>query len=257
MLAPSTRGYDRIAAGYDRMVERDLWMRQALWRHYCRLFAPGDSVLDIACGTGLDTLFLARHGLRMTGIDASPGMIAELRGKAAKLGIAIDSRVATAHDLHGWPDRSFCGIISGFAGLNTILDVPSFAAEASRLLEARGRLVAHMLAPPDIWTFLELLTRGRWRAARASRRCRERTIVVAGAPMRHILLPARETYERFFASHFRLRGCYSLGFLWPDHWTAQVPPVLASWGGRVEARAGKLRPFLNWGRFFVLDLEKP
>ena len=71
--------YDAVAAEYDGLVREDAWMRQRLWAHYRRAFGRGARVLDVACGTGLDTLHLAALGRRMTGVDVSPGMLAEDR----------------------------------------------------------------------------------------------------------------------------------------------------------------------------------
>jgi SAM-dependent methyltransferase len=110
--------YDGIARGYDVLVAEDAWMRERLWAHYLRVFRPGDRVLDVACGTGLDTLHLAAHGLRMTGVDLSPGMVEQLRRKAASLGLAssVEARVEDAACLDAWPAGGFDGIVSSFAG---------------------------------------------------------------------------------------------------------------------------------------------
>ncbi len=56
-------------------------MRNLLWERYARLFRPGDAVLDVGCGTGIDALFLARSAVRVVGIDASPSMIAQARAR--------------------------------------------------------------------------------------------------------------------------------------------------------------------------------
>ena len=248
--------YDLVAAEYDRLTEQDRWMRAVLWRHYARLFRPGMSVLDVCCGTGQDALFLARSGMATTGIDASPGMVGQLRSKAKAMGIRLDSRVGMADDLRIFRTGSFDGIVSGFAGLNTVPDLLSFAAEARRVLRPSGRLIAHMLAPPGIWDWLPLALKGQWREARDLRRSREKIIAVCGNPIRHILLPGRETYARFFQSQFHLRRVYALGFIWNQHWDRRMPESFAYLGGRVEAVLGRYQPFVNWGRFFVLDLER-
>jgi ubiquinone/menaquinone biosynthesis C-methylase UbiE len=244
--------YDALAGDYDRLVAEDLWMRRLLWRRYLDLFQPGARVLDAACGTGLDTLFLARQGRAMTGIDASPGMIAQLREKAAREGLRIEARVGDAADLSAWPDASFDGILSAFAGLNTV-DLDAFAAGAARLLRPGGRLIVHLLAPAGLWKRLRLLARLHPREALHGRR--ERAVPIGGRTVRHALPSPRETYERWFAPRFRLRRAYALGFLWPQSANALLSERLRDLLGRVEPRLGALPGLRGAGRFFVLEME--
>jgi ubiquinone/menaquinone biosynthesis C-methylase UbiE len=249
--------YDSIAEQYDGLVAEDFWMRRVLWAHYTEIFQPGAQVLDVACGTGLDSLFLAAHGIRVTGMDISPQMIAQLQVKAQHHGLAerIEVHVDDVAALHSWPAASYDGIISAFAGLNTVSDLGAFAAHASRVLRPQGRLIAHVLAPTDVWTQLRLRSRLQWRAARARRQRRQRTVVIAGRQIQHALLVPAEIYPRFFAPYFRLCRTYTLGFLWPQGLSHTLPVALACTLGRCEARLGARWPFRHWGRFFVLDLE--
>lgn len=46
---------------------------------------PGMSVLDVPCGNGRHAIQLARHGIRMTGVDISAGFIEEARGSAPEI----------------------------------------------------------------------------------------------------------------------------------------------------------------------------
>lgn len=248
--------YDVIASDYDVLMQSDFGIRRALWRHYKRLFHSGDRVLDFGCGTGSDAIYLAGLGVRVTGVDASPGMIQELFRKASEAGVAVEARVGEAPDLLSFPDESFAGIISAFAALNTVSDLEAFSAEAHRLLRPGGRLVAHMLAPPGIWEQIECASEGRWREARSVRRGRRKIIAVCGEPVTHTLLLARETYAGFFQDRFRLRGLYSLGFLWPRAWDCLIGGRIASFISRLEALIGRYPPFTNCGRFFVLDVER-
>ncbi|HLJ88238.1 MAG TPA: methyltransferase domain-containing protein [Candidatus Angelobacter sp.] len=250
--------YDSVAADYDRLLERDQWMRIVLWRHYSHLFHPGDRVIDMGCGTGIDTLFLAGRQIHVTALDASSGMIGQLLKKMQFHANAtnIDARVVSADDFSSLPANAYDGLVSAFAGLNTVSDLGNFAANAHRLLRPQGKLVLHMLAPPGIWERLSLIRRGRWREEAAARRCREKIIVVCGRPLRHLLLPARDTYTQFFQPYFRLRRLYSLGFLWPYHWDKYIPHSLAALGGRMEPLIGGYPPFSSWGRFFVLEMGK-
>jgi SAM-dependent methyltransferase len=237
------RAYDVIAVDYDRILESELGMRRVLWGRYGRLFRPGDLVMDLGCGTGIDALFLARRGVRVIAVDASPGMLAELRAKARRAG--LDDRIEVEErdlaDPSPRPAGRLDGIISAFAGLNTAGDLAALATEAGRLLRPGGRLVAHMLGPAGT-------------DAPPSRG--ERTIVVCGEPLRHCLLSARQTYARFFAPHFHLRRAFGIGFLGAGRLRG-MPAPLATLVRRLEARVGAIPPFIDRGRFFVLELEKP
>jgi SAM-dependent methyltransferase len=64
-----------------------------LWRSLAD--EHGDPVLDVGAGTGRVALDLARHGHRVTALDADPELIAELERRAAGLdvtGIVADAR---------------------------------------------------------------------------------------------------------------------------------------------------------------------
>jgi CheY-like chemotaxis protein/2-polyprenyl-3-methyl-5-hydroxy-6-metoxy-1,4-benzoquinol methylase len=52
-----------------------------------RVFADAASALDFGCGTGLLTLALAERVPWVTGLDTSPGMLAELSAKIARAGL--------------------------------------------------------------------------------------------------------------------------------------------------------------------------
>lgn len=257
--------YDGIAAEYDRLVAEDAWMRERLWAHHLRRFRAGDRVLDVACGTGLDTLHLAARGLRMTGVDASLGMLAALRRKAAARDLAGSVAVcaADAACLEGWPAGCFDGIISSFAGLNTV-DLPRFAAGAARVVPPGGRMVLHLLAPAGLWQRRWIAPRRRAappagclapRAAAAAPRG-ELTVAIGGRPVRHALLPAAELYRRHLAADFALRRVYGLGWLWPRRLGRRLPAAAARWLGWIDAALGTVPPCRGWGRFFVLDLER-
>jgi SAM-dependent methyltransferase len=51
---------------------------------------PPGSAVDIGCGTGDSSIYLARQGWRVTGVDFVPKALDKARAKAAAAGVAID-----------------------------------------------------------------------------------------------------------------------------------------------------------------------
>jgi SAM-dependent methyltransferase len=253
--------YDELAGDYDRQLEEDGWMRRILWRHFDRLFCAGDCVLDVGCGTGLDSIHLASRRIRVTAVDASPEMVARLRTKAAA-GIADAPAIYVGEInevLAGLPGP-FDGIVSSFAALNTVA-LDAFAEAAARLLRPGGRAVCHMLSPGYHRGRLSRWRRWRsWRAdgvARAREREREEVAIpLAGRAVAHLNLPPLETYRRFFATRFEQRECYALGLTMPRRGSRRIPRSIVDALGRADVLLGSVPWLLPFGRFFVLDLER-
>lgn len=64
-----------------------------------KLLAPGPMALDIACGEGRNSIFLAQHGFRVTALDVSDVGIAKGARRAEAVGVRVDFR---RQDLDGY-----------------------------------------------------------------------------------------------------------------------------------------------------------
>jgi O-methyltransferase/aklanonic acid methyltransferase len=103
--------------------------------------APGDRVLDVACGTGAVGLAAAEAAGRDGGvhaIDLVPAMVDQARAAAAKAGVAMHAEVGDAERLiHD--DAEFDVVLCGF-GIFFLPDVPAALAEWKRVLRPGGTL---------------------------------------------------------------------------------------------------------------------
>jgi SAM-dependent methyltransferase len=215
-------------------------------------------VLDVGCGTGTDAVFLARHGIHVTAVDISSQMIAQLQAKVSRLDLAgqVETHVMDLRDLQRFPPATFDGILSAYAGLNTLSDLTAFAADAAFLLRADGRLLVHLLNAVSLWERLSLLRRKKWPEARELAQQTTRTFRIGGRDLHHHLFAPRVAYHCFFAPYFRLDSTYALGVFRPPSTLRRLPRTVFVVLDHVERRLGAERPFLNWGRFFVLDLVR-
>lgn len=250
--------YEAAAPDYDRQVQGDGWMRNVLWDRYARLFCAGQTVLDLGCGTGIDAVFLGQRGIRVMGIDASPPMIAQSRAKlaATDLGDLVNLRVMDIGRVGSLPQGGFDGIICAFAALSTTAELDEVAASLARLLVPRGILVLHLLNRWSLWEWLGLVRSGHLGAARRLGRNPVRNFMIGGRTVPHYLYHPGAAYARFFQSGFALRRAYGIGILRPPHTVQRIPSVIVSRLDRLERPLRGLRPFRDWGRFFVLELER-
>jgi SAM-dependent methyltransferase len=117
---------------------------------------PGDAVLDIGCGAGVDSLVAAHlvgAGGRVAGLDVTPAMVVRARASLAQLGLPnVTFQIGDAEALP-FPDNDFDAVISNGV-FNLTLDKAKALQETHRVLKPGGRLMlADMVLvaalPPD------------------------------------------------------------------------------------------------------------
>jgi ubiquinone/menaquinone biosynthesis C-methylase UbiE len=104
--ADSVQDYVHILDVFDGLAGIQRLKRAAI--EECRL-RPGMSVLDVGCGTGLETVRLAKvvaPSGKVIGIDASEKFLDEARRRAESLGLPIDYRHGDAQQLP-FPEKTF------------------------------------------------------------------------------------------------------------------------------------------------------
>jgi arsenite methyltransferase len=103
---------------------------------------PGDNVVDVGCGAGIDSLIAARMVApdgRVVGVDMTPAMLAKARQAATETGLdTVEFREGYGEALpiaDGWADA----VISNGV-LNLMPDKEAALAEMARVLRPGGRL---------------------------------------------------------------------------------------------------------------------
>jgi ubiquinone/menaquinone biosynthesis C-methylase UbiE len=136
--ARSRRLWDRMAPRYDRDMRR---LEPLLFGRDARAAvcaqARGD-VLDVAVGTGLNLPHYP-PGVRLTGVDLSPVMLAAAAKRAADLGLSVDLREAQAERLP-FDDASFDTVVCTLS-LCSVGDDRAAIGEMYRVLRHGGQLL--------------------------------------------------------------------------------------------------------------------
>jgi SAM-dependent methyltransferase len=139
-------GYTALCGIYDRWQtlhgpEFTSVILPRLLASVARHVPPARIHCDVACGTGTLVLELAKRGWAASGSDASAGMIAEARKKAAAAGAAVTFDV---QDMRDFAPATPAGLITScFDSVNhllTLRDLKAFCVSASRALLPGGLL---------------------------------------------------------------------------------------------------------------------
>jgi demethylmenaquinone methyltransferase / 2-methoxy-6-polyprenyl-1,4-benzoquinol methylase len=146
--------FDRIAGVYDVMNTAMTAGLHHGWRERAADRAelePGESALDVCCGTGDLALALANrvgpYG-RVIGSDFSEAMLDLAREKASARGAAqVRFEWADALSLP-YDDESFDAVTVGF-GVRNLADVELGISEMARVLKPGGRLVILEITQPQ------------------------------------------------------------------------------------------------------------
>ena len=137
------KAYNEWSQTYDtdRNLTRDLDQQVLMEKLANQHF---HSILEIGCGTGKNTAFLAHVGTRVHALDFSEGMIEEARKKVK----ATNVRFSLADLTQTWPceDGAYDIIVCNLV-LEHIEDFSFVFSEAFRVLQARGRFLINELHP--------------------------------------------------------------------------------------------------------------
>jgi|SRR5215469_1252350 len=230
--------FDPIAVNYDQVFTDSpvgKAQRSAVWRELEKAFHPGDEVLDVGCGTGVDACFLAERGVSVLGFDSSMEMVRVARQRVRQCAsrfqnASVELRTCSAEGMATiLPDREFDGAFSNFGVVNCVGELRAFARALARRLRPSAKLLLCFMGPCCLWEAAWFLAHGS--ASRATRRFRQAgsTVKFAGGAEFRVHYPRVESLARTFGPEFKLRGIKGIGIC--------VPP---SYAGFVAARFPRL-----------------
>ena len=225
--------FDAVAEEYDARFTNSAIgraQRQSVWREMDRVFRPGQHILEINCGTGVDALHLASPDIRVCACDASPKMIdvARRRLEALPYRGSVEFRVLATEQIAQMENEGpYDGILSNFAGLNCVADLQGVARDLARLIKPGGKAVLCLFGRLCLWEMLWFGFQGKLQ--KAFRRLSRQAVVANLAPGQSIQIryPSVGSLRQAFEPHFRLVGWKGAGIAVPpsylEPWAARFP----------------------------------
>jgi ubiquinone/menaquinone biosynthesis C-methylase UbiE len=223
--------FDAVAERYDETFTASKIgraQRGSVWRELEKAFHPGDRVLEIGCGTGVDACFLAERGVTVVACDRSPQMIAVAarRIKASGKDSSVYPQLLAAEDLaslrHG---NLFDGAFSNFGALNCVEDLHQLVRNLAMLVKPGGTALLCWMGHCCLWEITWYLAQGNpGKAFRRFRRGGVTARLAEGATVR-VQYPSIRSLAGTFAPQFRLVSFVGIG--------VSVPPsYVETWANR-------------------------
>jgi SAM-dependent methyltransferase len=228
-----TAPFDAIADEYDARFTHSAIgraQRDSVWQEMDRLFRPGQSILDINCGTGVDALHLAARGIHVVACDASAGMLAVARRRveASPYRNHVELKMLAIEQAGRLENKGVHdGVLSNFSGLNCVADLRSVARDLALLVKPGGKAILCLFGHFCLWEMCWYGLRGDIK--RAFRRLRGKAGVANLAPGHRVFVryPSLRSLRRDFAPHFRLVSWKGTGIAVPpsylEPWAVRFP----------------------------------
>jgi SAM-dependent methyltransferase len=263
-LRETQAAFDSVAADYDGpRGNNDLIqdMRSEMWRRLETTFSPGDYLLDLGCGTGLDAVYLAKLGYRVAATDWSPLMVQRTAERAAAQQVTDRVRAMNvgAHELQRLSDAdAFDGAYSNLGPLNCVPDLADVARECARLLKPGGALVFTVIGRFCPWEIAHYARRARWARVRVRF---ARNVVPVGMNNHTIwtrYYGPREFY-RSFETHFTLETFRGLCVFAPPPYLTRVRekyPRFHAWLRGLDRKFAGWPLFRAMGDHFLIVMKK-
>lgn len=255
--------FDTMAADYDQSftfsnVGRA--QREAVWNRAAEIFACGDRILELNCGTGEDALFLARRGMLVTACDASEQMIqhAKARKEFEAPDASISFHVLPTEHLNELAEQPlFDGVFSNFSGLNCVADLQLVARELSQLLRPGAKLLLCLSTRFCLWEMFYYAAKGNF--SKAARRWRGASQVSFDDHSFFVYYPTIRDLRKSSAPAFTLRSVRGVGITVPpsylERWISKHARLLSAMK-RFDKTVCDLPLFRHIGDHMLLLLEK-
>jgi len=232
--------------------------RAQVYEHVYQFLEPGQRMLELNAGTGIDALHFAAVGNPVLATDLSDGMITEIKRKIQlhALNKRLSVQQLSYDSLNTLTGEKFDYVFSNFGGLNCIDDLSRVTKHLPLLLND-GAYVTWVIMPKvSVWEMLGFL---KGHGQKAFRRFRKNGV------MAHL---EGEYFPTFYHSLSDIKKAFGLSFQFiqseglgtlspPPHRgdLAKGSPLLYAFFRNIDEAARDSFPFNRWGDHIIVTFQ--
>ncbi len=246
--------YDLFALDHPHLSR----LREKVTSHLAKLLNPGESILELNAGTGIDAAHLAQLGYRVHATDISPGMLSRARSRkdTPSLGGRLSVQLCSFTELAKIEGGPYDAVFSNLGGLNCVDDLRSIVEQLPLVLRPGG-LVTWVLMPKICPWELANVFLGQFRLA-FRRFSKNGTIAHLEGKYFKITYFSASQVKAVFSDNFRLVALEGLSVITPtaeSKTLAKRHPRIYSALAWLDDRISHIPPFSGWGDFFLISFR--
>lgn len=232
-------------------------VRQRCLTEATNKFSPGAWILHLGCGTGEDTVEIARQGVRVWALDWSPRMVEATQARVDAAGLSDGVKVLTlapraVGTLVGAeiPAERLDGAFAPWGALNQEQDLPALFDGLYRLLRPSGLVIATLLNARSLFGALGAMAGGQvkegLRRLRGDGERQAEWSLGPDLPGVPVAFPTPDSLKEIYGTRFKVEKNEPLGVISP----AAGRSRLGDRGGRILPRLGRALSPLPTSRAF-------
>jgi len=254
--------FSKQSLGFDKADTENLilqWMRSRVREHVFGFWRPGEHILEINAGTGLDAIFFANKGFHIHATDNAPGMLAVLDKKIKEqhLEDKITTQRCSFVELGKLNAGKFDHIFSNFGGLNCTDKLEGVIKSFAALLKPGGTVTLVIMPSFCPWEFLYLfkgsfkLAFRRWKKNGAPSHLEDVNFIT--------WYYSASRVKKMFGKKYSILSVMGLGIFIPPPFLEHFPKKYPKTFKRliaIENSISSKAPFHSWADHFIVSAKK-
>lgn len=255
-----SEAFSRQSVVFDAIDDANLiigWVRNRVRNEVLQFIKPNAHLLELNCGTGIDSIYFAQKGYNVLATDNADGMLAALNEKASKLSLAnLQTQKCSFNNLENINGKQFDYVFSNFGGLNCTDNLGKVLYDIEGLLKPGGYFSLVIMPTVCPWE-IAMLLKGKFKTA--FRRFSKNTIAhVEGVYFKCYYYNPSYITKRLQHS-FNVKSIKGLSITTPppfiEYFIERHPKTFRTLE-KIENSICDKWPFYTWADHYIITMQK-